>query len=567
MMTGADWIARAAQIEAGDDPHLAKVVRDVLVRADELLDAAPLARTLRHGRLAYMAQRCMERVYAFGLAERLTGDSRYAEAAVAALETVCGFADWNPGHFLDTGEMCHAVGVGYDWFGRHMDAAARGRVRDALVTKGLREGLAAYEADVKERFLGPILRGYNWSQVCNSGLIVGALAVLDEAPEVAGPIIRHALAWLPLALAQYAPDGAWPEGPGYWSYGTRYTVYAAAALASAVGTDFGLTAAPGFDRTAAYSVLTVGPTGLMLNVADTPLDARDAPRWERFWLARRFDDPLAAWAEHRLLEDAPARSEHLVWYAPMPGDVPARPLDVRFGGPVEVVCLRGAWDDPEALFLGVQAGFGAVNHGHLDMGQFVLDACGVRWAVDLGKDDYGLPGYWCRRLDSDQRWTYYRMGSRSHNVPLVAGRNQRVGGVARVTEYAAGGGAPRATVDLTSAYLPDARRATREAGLAEGRRTAWVRDAIDLARPLGVTWGMTTAAEIDIAPGGAVLRQDGRRLRVEIDAPAGSEVATASAEKAPPEAANEGYRRLEVRVPPRAGSVCITVRFVPVGGV
>ena len=40
--------------------------------------------------------------------------------------------------------------------------------------------------------------------------------------------------------------------------------------------------------------------------------------------------------------------------------------------------------DAEALFIGFKAGDNRVNHSHLDLGTFVLDALGQRWAIDLG---------------------------------------------------------------------------------------------------------------------------------------------------------------------------------------
>ena len=55
--------------------------------------------------------------------------------------------------------------------------------------------------------------------------------------------------------------------------------------------------------------------------------------------------------------------------------------------------MRSDWLDPSAMFVGIKAGTNRVNHSHLDLGTFVLDALGQRWAVDLGGDNYNLPGY------------------------------------------------------------------------------------------------------------------------------------------------------------------------------
>ncbi|MGH7945950.1 MAG: hypothetical protein ACREH8_23950 [Opitutaceae bacterium] len=49
---------------------------------------------------------------------------------------------------------------------------------------------------------------------------------------------------------------------------------------------------------------------------------------------------------------------------------------------------------PMRCGVGFKAGRNTVNHAHLDLGTFTFDAGGVRWAGDLGRDDYNLPGYW-----------------------------------------------------------------------------------------------------------------------------------------------------------------------------
>ena len=111
-----------------------------------------------------------------------------------------------------------------------------------------------------------------------------------------------------------------------------------------------------------------------------------------------------------------------------------RDLDRYFAGPVPVALLRSAWNDPEALWIGIKAGFNQVPHGHLDLGNFELDALGVRWAVDLGADDYNMPGYWDSR-DGGRRWTYYRLNSQSHNVCTLDGQDQLATGTARFIRW------------------------------------------------------------------------------------------------------------------------------------
>jgi hypothetical protein len=179
--------------------------------------------------------------------------------------------------------------------------------------------------------------------------------------------------------------------PGYWHYGTSYTVYLLAALESALGTDFGLSSARGFDRTGRFRIYFSGPSGKTFNYADAHDHTDPAP--EMFWLAHRFAEPAYAWQEQRLLETGGnPNALDLIWFQPDARSPKQEgwPLNAIFHG-VQTAFLWSAWDDPNALFVGVKGGDNKANHGHLDLGNFVLDGGGIRWALDLGPDDYNLP--------------------------------------------------------------------------------------------------------------------------------------------------------------------------------
>ena len=62
-----------------------------------------------------------------------------------------------------------------------------------------------------------------------------------------------------------------------------------------------------------------------------------------------------------------------------------QPTDRYFRG-LEMATMRDGWDSPKGWFVGFKAGTNAVNHSHLDVGTFVIDAKGIRWAVQLGPD-------------------------------------------------------------------------------------------------------------------------------------------------------------------------------------
>jgi len=117
---------------------------------------------------------------------------------------------------------------------------------------------------------------------------------------------------------------------------------------------------------------------------------------QMLWLAKAFSHSDYAEHEIRYIGDR-ASIFHLLWAANLPANLSegSQPLDRLFRG-IHVAFLRSAWNDKDAFFVGFKGGDNKANHSHLDLGTFVLDALGQRWALDLGSDDYNLPGYFGR---------------------------------------------------------------------------------------------------------------------------------------------------------------------------
>ncbi|MGJ8655271.1 MAG: heparinase II/III domain-containing protein [Akkermansiaceae bacterium] len=545
---------------AKSDVVLQGIIRGVIRKADAYLDAPLLTYTKRGPRLLHVSKDCLERIYELGVAWRWTGDVKYAKKIEENLLAVCDFPDWNPSHFLDTAEMSHAVGLGYDWIYHYLEPKSRTTIREALVTKGLKPGIERYKEGYHH-----FTYAYNWNQVCNGGLLIGALAVAESHPDTAEYLIDRALENLPTALGSYAPDGVWAEGIGYWKYATEYTAFALTALETALGTDFGLSKSAGLATTGYVPLYSTGPTGLYFSYADAGdfKKHRSAPC--HFWLSRTYDNPDFADAEHRLIKDKNYSPLHVVWYTPPSGKKPAdKSLDRLLKGQVETSLFRSAWDDPNALFVGVKAGYNQAHHGHLDLGNFELDALGVRWARDLGSDNYNLPHYWSYQ-EGGTRWTYYRLGSASHNVPMLDNKNQHANAVAKLTRFKSSKEFPFAEIDLSQAYAADTSKAHRGVALVEGRRAVVVQDEIDILRPSELLWGMTTDATIVLEKADtARLSLKGKQLIAKILSPAGAQFEVESAEQQPPQKRNKGVSRLVIRLPETQGKTTVTVLLSPV---
>jgi hypothetical protein len=495
-------------------------------------------------RLLATSRRVVNRVYTLGLLYRLDGEQKYAERAWQELAAAAEFPDWNPRHFLDTAEMTHAFAIGYDWLYDVWTPEQRSTLRSAIIQKGLNPALKLY------RTSGSWTRArHNWNQVCNGGIGLGALALADDEPPLAGEVLHDALESIQFAMAEFAPDGAWKEGPGYWNYATFYNVVFLAGLQTALGTDFGLSSLGAFDQTGLFPIYLSGPLGRTFNYADGGDHTIFAP--QMFWLARQFHQPVCAWYERRATQPT---ALDLLWYDAAGADPRAAglPLGKYFRG-AEVAILRSDWENPQALFVGFKAGDNKANHSHLDLGNFVFDAAGVRWAVDLGADDYNLPGYF-----GGQRWSYYRLRAEGQNTLVINPGDtpdQDPSAAGHIIRFQPGPARAFAVADLSPAYKKNARKVWRGITLLD-RAKVLVQDEIQAENPAEVWWFMHTPASVKIDSNGrtATLQQVGTKLRAEILSPADAKFQIMDAQPLPasphPErqAKNERIRKLAIHL-------------------
>jgi len=557
LATSNDFVRLREQVVS--DPLLKRWHGDLLAEAGKLLKLPPSKYEIPDGkRLLATSRRVLGRVETLALMYRLDGDPRWPARAWQELEAAAAFKDWNPSHFLDTAEMTAAFAIGYDWLYETWTPAQRATLREALVEKGLKLGL-----DIVRDRKGWSRAVHNWNQVCNGGIGLGALALADVEPELAGEFLNFSLRSLQLAMREFGPDGAWVEGPGYWKYATDYNVGYLAALETALGTDFQLSTIPGFDKTGLFPIYVSGPTGLSFNYADAGAGTIRAP--QMFWLAKRFHQPACVAYEERFAEPKPL---DLIWGVNRASNpsYAGLPLDAYFRG-AEVATLRGAWGDPDATFVGFKAGRNGVNHGHLDLGTFVLDALGVRWAVDLGADDYNLPDFF-----GGKRWTYYRLRAEAHNTLLLnpgTGPDQSAKAATQITRFVPGGDRAFAVADLTPAYLDAAQKVERGVALVN-RRDVLVQDEVRCEKPADLWWFMSTPATIKVSEDGksARLSLSGKELVAELLSPAEGKfsVLPASPLATSPNPANQkvnrGISRLTVHLQNVTGTR-VAVRFVP----
>ncbi|HUC70888.1 MAG TPA: heparinase II/III family protein [Stellaceae bacterium] len=427
------------------------------------------------------------RIQTLGIIWLLTGDTRYRDRAKAELLAVCAFPDWaGDNKFLVTAETAFGAAIGYDWLHDSLDPTEREQVARAIVDKAIQPGLDQFAKPKPPYWTTTAM---NWNLVCNGGLMVAALSVLEADPRAAQlfSLCRDSVT---TGFSEYRPDGGFAEGPGYWHYATQYAIYLLDSLATALGTDLGLDALPGLARTGRFRLYAAGPSGKLFNFADGEED-HSGGYW-LFWLAKRYRHPIdASIARHR----GKAHPMDLLWFDDHARDPIGLPTAQQFHE-AGVVMLRGDWGEPKATYLGIKGGANdACEHGHYDLGSFVLDADGVRWAKDLGPDDYELPGY----FTPEMRSRYYRTSTIGHNTIVIGGECQPPDARAVITHTRFGEEISSVVMDLSAAY-PSAASAVRGFALIDRRHVLIVDDIVPKECPASLDWQMHTAAEVEIRP-------------------------------------------------------------------
>ena len=498
-----------------------------LGEADRII-TLPVNERIKTGmRLLAVSRENLRRIFILSYAYRMTGQEKYLVRAEQEMLKAASFSDWNPSHFLDVGEMTMALGVGYDWLYPALSEASRRTIREAIVEKGFKPSYdTAYNWFVDAE--------HNWNQVCNGGLAFGAIAVAESEPEWAQKIIDRAIDKVRLPMRHYAPDGAYPEGPGYWGYGTLFNVLLIGGLESTFGTDYGLSQMPGFMQTGTYEMQMVSPLIKHFNYMDNSYkpESSSAP----FWFYSKTQDPSVLCQQVSILQRDTAKKylkdrvlpAMLIWGAGAPMEKAVAPQETFWAGRgnTPVCVMRSGWGDPNARFVGVKLGSPSINHGHMDVGSFVFEADGVRWAIDLGSEDYNTTetrgvDLW-NMAQQSQRWDVFRYNNRSHNTLTFNDKLQRVNGSAQIIESDSATARRFVKTDLTPVYAGQVDKVERTISLVDNDYLL-IEDEITAGKNYTrMRWTLMTRATPKILSDNTVmLEQDGKRclLKIESETP------------------------------------------------
>ena len=521
-----------------------------------------------------------------------------------------GALSWHPEHLLDTGEILYGMSIGYDWcydYIKEEDPNSLTMIEDAIWKMGYGAAMGFGDHidwwrdknNLQKRFDEDKAAGLpqwskftftpwylctdtewaaadkdpyttksttkgkfkftsytamnNWNAVCNGGIGIMALAFANVNAEFRAAS-EYLLDCIGFALhgslfESYAPEGGYPEGPGYWGYGTSYSIFLFQSIITATGSDQGLTRVPGF-RASFYFISGV------TSYRDGHWNYHDAGAGGRvsseyfFWYSDttadtnigglRYNDITAGRAGVGLWD--------LMFYAPDNYNENVSPkLDYCYSL-IGVTTMRSAWT-ADAVFAGLHGGANAASHGQIDIGTFIVEFGGKRFFIDLGSDEYNLTGYSengsvVTYFSNPYRYWYYRNRAEGHNTLVInpiyvntgnkatsaagqyssrldnaQGKNydQLYGADSKIVKFLSGKNSALSVVDMGCAYREarkaetDAEKNVRGLLLTENRSTVVIQDQMTLNSSVPKVYWMGHVAK------GAVVKLSDDRKSAFID--------------------------------------------------
>ena len=538
------------------DPVIQNMYKAIQLNATEVQQRPLLERRQVGRRLLGVSREMLWRVNMLGMVYRMEKDPEILDRINDEVIAVCNFSDWNPSHFLDVAEMSMAVAFALDWTAGDLPQSTITLAKSTLIEKGIKP---SWPASGKNP--GWSYGTNNWNQVCNGGMIAASIAIAEVDPELAAKTIHRALDGIPHALVEYGPDGVYPEGSTYWGYGTGFSVVTAAMLESAFGHDFGHFEYPAYKESAIFRSISNAPSGWYYNFADCG-DKRGENgdillAWfasktgnKTFFEKERFLRPAGEMGNLSRLAGA-----SLVWLAQYEEKEEVKvPTEWKGEGANPVVFFTGGENDPHNYYFGGKGGRGMVNHGNMDGGSFIFELDGVRWVIDPGNQSYHAleqTGFdlWGRCQDCE-RWTLLTKSNFGHSTISINDSLHKTEGLVTLKDFKSGD-QPEATFDMSATLAGQVASASRKF-VKDSPTSLVIADDIELSEETKlITWQLITTADVEIVDGGALLKQDGKELKLENLSHPDLALSIVSLYPAPLELDRqiEGLKRIEIRIP------------------
>lgn len=515
-----------------NDSTVSKWYEAFISRCDnDYMNTELLKYELQGVRLLVISRKALERISNLSFAYLISGNADYAYKAIDEMMNVCGtnFPDWNQKHFLDVAEMAAAVAIGYDWCYDKINDTQKETILTALKDKAFKYGLMQLRGEEYPTTSGlwadsnQATYPGNWVSVCSGGLTLAALSVGDETEElsaIAGEIVSSCVPHLQNLVAKFAPDGAWKEGPTYWRYSYKYFAFNFDSMRTALGTDFGLSTAPGIHKGAYFMIAMTGSVA-NFDLANSEPQALSCPQF--MWLSMRYGDKALARYRKWFLEnfDTQADFTDIIWYNPSyDGDISGIPTETNTREfPIAATRSGYGKDEFYVAFHGADDGGGRIVD--LDCGQYIIDLFGNRWVKDMGSEGQMYVSHADEGIYLSD-YPYYRMRAEAHNTIVVNPgywEDQNYSVLKDIERFEYNNRYTLMSSDFTDVYaFKGVEHFSRSVLADKVSMTTAIYDKVKMTAPSDFYWFMHTGGELDVASDGrsAIISSGSNKMHVEL---------------------------------------------------
>ena len=538
------------------------------------------------------ADQFRDRMLILGMMYQLTGDVKYAEAADVMLQRVTSekdFPDINPWHDLDFGFFCQGLAIAYDWMYSAWTDEQKTKLEKAIVRDCFRPANDSFTdntIDKSQTSANGVVRGvftdHNHNPIVNSGIVMTALALMDKYPETGSSLCHDAFICLESDLNRYAPYGFSTEGMEYNLLTVDNLAMLFSSLDASIGNLYGLDSNPGFKNGKIMNTLNrmesdVGDFSFSDTYDSLLTDPGELYLYKHYGM-HGFRTAVFERLKSKSPNDYTRNVQILCWYEPESSNQKiSLDKDLVTGGDSAFATFRSGFGEGQS-FAGLKAGKTIRDFFvHMDQGSFVYNALGVRWAVDLGKDNYNISGYMKPKESDNRRFKIFRLRPDGHNTLLINPNTTDFGyefeKTATISTETSSTQA-KAVADMTDLVSSKASSAKRAILLTDNRLSLVVRDEVVLKDKSDLYWIMYTPQQVKVSGNSAMLTytdKDNKTAQVKLDI-VSSAKGTLSSESAAPwklaptvskQSSNDGYTRIVYKISGVSGSVNITAKLTP----
>ena len=511
-------------------------------------------------------------------------DNRFLNKILSYIESLGELSDWNPSHFLDTAAVTNAFAIVYDQLFDDLTQDEKSYIAEKIVNNGLKYSEASYMGDweIDVDWGKPIGENDvplgNWAIVCQTGMLNGALAVMDipQYQALAGKVIETALRQLEYSLIGFAPDGAWDEGAAYWEFANKYLSAMMESMKLSFGTTFGYLDYEPLKTTGDFIVaMSCATSGFAFGDGETGLVNSMALPWfayafenenyQRYLLRKIENNRKTVNLNDALYLDGTMDSSENISF-----------LEDMYFNSIETGVMSSGLMDTESTCVGYHCGTNMAGHMNYDSGTFVFDSMGVRWIDDTGKDNYNIPGYGGKTVNNEE--IAYASRTEGNNCYVLnpsyhSGQEKETYGQ-KIIKKAESDSEAFVVMDITASYKKDATSALRGFKLTDDRNSLIIRDEIKLKKASEFYSFMHTTKNVEVDSSNSNIAYftdvSGKKLKAELvsNQPVSFKVMEAKRlETSPPEHELQkyfgNYKKLAI-CGTVSGNANITVKLTPV---